>query len=70
MLSHQQYGKLTDNVALCTGHTAPVLDTDWNPFNDHVIVSGSEDAKVRSAPDHPGRETLQLILHELYLSDA
>ena len=28
------------------GHTAVVLDTDWNPFNDNIIASGSEDGKA------------------------
>lgn len=23
-----------------------MLDTDWNPFNDHVVASGAEDAKA------------------------
>jgi coronin-1B/1C/6 len=23
-----------------------VLDTDWNPFNDSLIASGSDDGKV------------------------
>lgn len=28
------------------GHTAAVLDTDWSPFNDNIIASGSDDGKV------------------------
>ncbi|KAK9488663.1 hypothetical protein V1527DRAFT_457248 [Lipomyces starkeyi] len=39
-------GKIPDQIPLFRGHTATVLDTDWNPFNDHVIASGSEDGKV------------------------
>ncbi|EFY98791.1 DUF1900 and DUF1899 domain protein [Metarhizium robertsii] len=39
-------GKLPDQIPLFRGHTATVLDTDWNPFNDHIIASGSEDGKV------------------------
>ncbi|KHN99501.1 coronin-6 [Metarhizium album ARSEF 1941] len=39
-------GKLPDQIPLFRGHTATVLDTDWNPFNDRVIASGSEDGKV------------------------
>lgn len=31
---------------LCTGHTGPVLDVDFNPFNDYVVASCSEDCKV------------------------
>ncbi|KAI8148473.1 hypothetical protein BJV82DRAFT_592242 [Fennellomyces sp. T-0311] len=39
-------GKLPDNYPLYHGHTAPVLDTNFNPFNDYVIASGAEDSKV------------------------
>ncbi|KAK9369672.1 hypothetical protein V1509DRAFT_618765 [Lipomyces kononenkoae] len=39
-------GKIPDQIPLFRGHTAAVLDTDWNPFDDHVIASGSEDGKV------------------------
>lgn len=39
-------GKLPDQIPLFRGHTATVLDTDWNPFNDRVIASASEDGKV------------------------
>ncbi|KAI0014130.1 DUF1900-domain-containing protein [Xylariaceae sp. FL0662B] len=39
-------GKLPDVIPLFRGHTATVLDTDWNPFNDRIIASASEDGKV------------------------
>lgn len=39
-------GRLPEQIPLFRGHTAPVLDTDWNPFNDRVIASGSDDGKV------------------------
>ncbi|KAK9321203.1 hypothetical protein V1517DRAFT_327054 [Lipomyces orientalis] len=39
-------GKIPDQIPLFRGHTATVLDTDWNPFDDHVIASGSDDGKV------------------------
>ncbi|EPE24795.1 WD40 repeat-like protein [Glarea lozoyensis ATCC 20868] len=39
-------GRLPEQIPLFRGHTAPVLDTDWNPFNDSVIASGSDDGKV------------------------
>ncbi|KAJ9137226.1 Coronin [Pleurostoma richardsiae] len=39
-------GKVPDVIPLFRGHTAAVLDTDWNPFNDHVIASASDDGKV------------------------
>ncbi|RFU31101.1 hypothetical protein B7463_g5243, partial [Scytalidium lignicola] len=39
-------GRLPEQIPLFRGHTAAVLDTDWNPFNDRVIASGSDDGKV------------------------
>ncbi|KAI9718179.1 MAG: Coronin-like protein crn1 [Chrysothrix sp. TS-e1954] len=39
-------GKLPDHIPLFRGHTAPVLDTDWSPFDDSFIASGSDDGKV------------------------
>ncbi|KAH7328433.1 hypothetical protein B0I35DRAFT_344857 [Stachybotrys elegans] len=39
-------GKLPDQFPLFRGHTAAVLDTDWNPFNDRIVSSASEDGKV------------------------
>ncbi|ORY69802.1 uncharacterized protein BCR38DRAFT_334411 [Pseudomassariella vexata] len=39
-------GKLPDLMPLFRGHTSTVLDTDWNPFNDRLIASASDDGKV------------------------
>ena len=39
-------GKLPEKLPLFRGHTAAVLDTDWSPFDDSLIVSGSDDGKV------------------------
>ncbi|KAJ5179944.1 Actin-binding protein [Penicillium capsulatum] len=42
----EERGKLPERIPLFRGHTAAVLDTDWNPFNDDLIASGSDDGKV------------------------
>ncbi|KAL5335468.1 hypothetical protein BJX70DRAFT_375064 [Aspergillus crustosus] len=42
----EERGKLPDRIPLFRGHTAVVLDTDWNPFNDELIASGSDDGRV------------------------
>ncbi|CRG83415.1 Coronin-like protein crn1 [Talaromyces islandicus] len=42
----EERGKLPEKIPLFRGHTAAVLDTDWNPFNDSLIASGSDDGKV------------------------
>ncbi|CAK7270092.1 Coronin-like protein crn1 [Sporothrix epigloea] len=39
-------GKIPDQIPLFRGHTAAVLDTDWHPFNDHVLASASDDGRV------------------------
>ena len=38
--------RLPERMPLFRGHTAAVLDTDWSPFNDSLIASGSDDGKV------------------------
>lgn len=39
-------GRLPEQLPLFRGHTAVVLDTDWSPFNDSIVASGSDDGKV------------------------
>ncbi|KXJ94633.1 hypothetical protein Micbo1qcDRAFT_232079 [Microdochium bolleyi] len=39
-------GKIPDQIPLFRGHTAVVTDTDWNPFNDRIVASASDDGKV------------------------
>ncbi|KAK3700556.1 Coronin-like protein crn1 [Vermiconidia calcicola] len=42
----EERGKLPEQLPLFRGHTAAVLDTDFSPFNDDIIASGSDDGKV------------------------
>ncbi|KAE8356391.1 hypothetical protein BDV28DRAFT_127236, partial [Aspergillus coremiiformis] len=42
----EERGKLPERIPLFRGHTAAVLDTDWNPFNDDLIASAADDGKV------------------------
>ncbi|PVG03304.1 microtubule binding protein [Serendipita vermifera] len=46
VLPHNLPYKLPDIIPLARGHTAPVLDTAWSPFNDSVVASGGEDGNV------------------------
>lgn len=39
-------GRLVGGPALYTGHTGPVLDTDWHPFNEYVVASAGEDGRI------------------------
>lgn len=41
-----EVGKSPDLVPLFRGHTAAVLDTDFNPFNEREIASASDDGKI------------------------
>jgi coronin-1B/1C/6 len=36
-----------DSVPHLSGHTAPVLDFDFNPFNDQLIATASEDTTIK-----------------------
>lgn len=48
VLPHNMTGKLPDNMPVVNGHGGAVLDLDFNPFNDSVIASASEDSNVIS----------------------
>lgn len=39
-------GRLDINEHRVSGHRGPVLDLKWNPFNDNVIASSSDDCSV------------------------
>jgi len=36
-----------DNPPIVIGHTAPVTDFDFNPFDDHILASSAEDHTVK-----------------------
>jgi len=46
-------GKVSSNYPLITGHKSAVLDLDFNPMNDSLIASASEDctAKIWGIPE-------------------
>jgi len=46
VLTHEQCGKISE-VPKITGHKGPVLDIAFNPFNSHMIASGSDDTTVK-----------------------
>jgi len=60
VIPHTKTGKLEASYPLVNGHKNPVLDIEFNPFNDNLIVSGSEDcyAKVWKIPEGGLTETL------------
>ncbi|XP_050293118.1 coronin-2B-like isoform X1 [Anthonomus grandis grandis] len=40
-------GRLDFNAHKITGHSGPILDIKWNPFNDNVIASCSDDCTIK-----------------------
>jgi coronin-1B/1C/6 len=56
-----EVGKLPDQIPLFRGHTAAVLDTDWDPFDDSIVASGSDDGKIAiwKVPDNFTLKRLQ-----------
>nr|UEK51568.1 coronin 6 [Parasacculina yatsui] len=66
-----QYGRLAPDAPIVGGHKGAVLDIAWNPFNDNVIASASEDClvKVWEIPDGGLVRTMQesvvdLVYHQ------
>lgn len=47
VVPYSNTGKLDAKTPLITGHKNPVLDLDFNPFNDNLIASASEDCYVK-----------------------
>jgi len=39
-------GRVAERMPQFVGHSAAVLDTDFSPFNDHLIASCSEDSNI------------------------
>lgn len=39
--------RVTQDHPKVGGHTKPVLDVAWNPFNDNMIASASEDCTIK-----------------------
>ena len=40
-------GRIPHATSKISGHSRPVLDIKWDPFNDNIIASASEDCKVK-----------------------
>lgn len=60
VVPYSQSGKVDPKLPLISGHKLPVLDLDWNPFNDSLIASASEDCyvKIWSIPEGGLKETM------------
>jgi len=40
-------GRVDHAASKVSGHSRPVSDIKWNPFNDNIVASGSEDCTVK-----------------------
>eukprot|EP00761_Pharyngomonas_kirbyi_P008516 gb/GECH01008527.1/.p1 GENE.gb/GECH01008527.1/~~gb/GECH01008527.1/.p1 ORF type:complete len:455 (+),score=92.75 gb/GECH01008527.1/:1-1365(+) len=68
VMNHEDVGKHTaGNMPLITGHKATVVDFDFNPFNDYVIATASEDqtSRIWAIPEGGVKETIDTPLVEL-----
>ncbi|KAB7493596.1 Coronin-6 [Armadillidium nasatum] len=54
-------GRIAPDHPLVGGHKGPVLDIAWDPFNDNVIASGSEDCVVKNDVTEP---VVDLVYHQ------
>jgi len=67
VIPHSSHGKIDPKLPLITGHKNPVLDIDFNPFNDNLIASASEDCyvKIWGIPEGGLKESLVTPLQTL-----
>ena len=47
VLKHDQKGRLPSDIPKIDAHQAYVLDLQWNPYDDNMIASCSEDGKIK-----------------------
>jgi len=61
-------GRFEPDYPIVTGHSAPVLDFDFNPFHDQILASASEDQtiKVWGIPEGGLTSNLEVPLVDLH----
>ncbi|CAJ1396547.1 unnamed protein product [Effrenium voratum] len=47
VLPSTKYGRLPRDLPLVTGHTGGIMDFEFNPFDDNLLVSASEDMTIK-----------------------
>lgn len=68
ILNLEKCGKISSEIPLVLGHTAPVIDTDFSPFDDSLVASASEDTKIMVWSIPTGGLTQHLTVPALTLS--
>jgi len=43
----ERSGRVEHTASKVSGHSRPVSDVKWNPFNDNIVASGSEDCTIK-----------------------
>jgi len=67
VIPHSTKGKIDPKLPVVTGHKSAVLDLDWNPFNENLIASVSEDCtgKIWGIPEGGLKDNLNEPLQTL-----
>jgi len=47
VVNHEKVGRLPRDIPLISGHTGPVLDFNFNPFNEDMLCTASEDLTIK-----------------------
>ena len=47
ILDLKKPGRLQPSIPVLAGHSAAVMDFEFNPFHEHIIATGSEDTTVK-----------------------
>lgn len=47
VIPNSRYGRLPRDIPLIAGHSGGILDFEFNPFNDGMIMTASEDTNVK-----------------------
>lgn len=47
VVAYHQYGRFDPSSPIVSGHSAAVLDFEWNPFHDEILASASEDSTIK-----------------------
>jgi coronin-1B/1C/6 len=57
-------GRLAPSIPLITGHSGPVIDFDFNPFDEYQVLTGSDDttAKIWQIPEEGVTENISAPL--------
>jgi coronin-1B/1C/6 len=47
VVAYNQFGRFDPSSPVVSGHSAAVLDFEWNPFHDEILASASEDSTIK-----------------------